>query len=181
MAELSDDIVDVTIIKPSRGWSAINLRELFRYRELLYFLTWRDIKVRYKQTMLGAAWAILQPLFPRWPRREVPVGHVTNGVHVPTWDSAAADARWTEACGKARWRGALDSVDADLRHVGDEALWRLETLALSGGDRLVPESVHRQVLGAVDVVVLVTRRSGVRSVASVAAVSERGVEEVYRC
>lgn len=54
--------VSVTVIQPSRGWSALNLRELWKYRELLYFLTWRDIKVRYKQTVLGAAWAILQPL-----------------------------------------------------------------------------------------------------------------------
>jgi starch phosphorylase len=68
---------------------------------------------------------ILQPLFPRWPRREVPVGHITNGVHVPTWDSEAADALWTEACGKARWRGALETIEADLRQVDDEALWRL--------------------------------------------------------
>jgi lipopolysaccharide transport system permease protein len=52
-----------TVIKPSRGWSALNLGELWRYRELLYFLTWRDIKVKYKQTLLGSAWAILQPLF----------------------------------------------------------------------------------------------------------------------
>lgn len=72
---------------------------------------------------------ILQPLFPRWPRCEVPVGHVTNGVHVPSWDSAAADALWTEACGKARWRGALDTVEADLRQVGDEALWRLRSVS----------------------------------------------------
>src|SRR5881392_3515002 len=52
-----------TIIKPPRGWQLVNVRELWRYRELLYFLTWRDVKVRYKQTLLGAAWAILQPLF----------------------------------------------------------------------------------------------------------------------
>jgi lipopolysaccharide transport system permease protein len=51
----------VTIIKPSRGWSFVNLRELWRYRELIYFLVWRDVKVRYKQTLLGAAWAILKP------------------------------------------------------------------------------------------------------------------------
>jgi lipopolysaccharide transport system permease protein len=50
-------------IRPSRGWISLNLRDLWAYRELLYFLTWRDIKVRYKQTVLGAAWAILQPLF----------------------------------------------------------------------------------------------------------------------
>ena len=51
------------IIQPSKGWMAINFQELWEYRELLYFLTWRDIKVRYKQTVLGAAWAIIQPFF----------------------------------------------------------------------------------------------------------------------
>jgi lipopolysaccharide transport system permease protein len=48
-------------IEPTRGWVGLNLKDLWDYRELLYFLTWRDIKVRYKQTALGAAWAILQP------------------------------------------------------------------------------------------------------------------------
>lgn len=48
-------------IEPTKGWVALQLRELWRYRELLYFLTWRDIKVRYKQTVLGAAWAVIQP------------------------------------------------------------------------------------------------------------------------
>jgi homopolymeric O-antigen transport system permease protein len=55
--------VIITKIKPSRGWISLKLDELWEYRELLYFLTWRDIKVRYKQTVLGAAWAIIQPLF----------------------------------------------------------------------------------------------------------------------
>jgi lipopolysaccharide transport system permease protein len=50
-------------IEPSSGWVALKLQELWEYRELLYFLTWRDIKVRYKQTALGAAWAIIQPFF----------------------------------------------------------------------------------------------------------------------
>jgi lipopolysaccharide transport system permease protein len=50
-------------MKPSRGWVPLKLQELWEYRELLYFLTWRDIKVRYKQTALGAAWAIIQPVF----------------------------------------------------------------------------------------------------------------------
>jgi lipopolysaccharide transport system permease protein len=50
-------------IRPSQGWVALGLTELWRYRELVYFLTWRDIKVRYKQTLLGAAWAIIQPVF----------------------------------------------------------------------------------------------------------------------
>jgi lipopolysaccharide transport system permease protein len=53
----------ITIIRPSRGWVSLKLGELWEYRELLYFLTWRDIKVRYKQTVLGAAWAIIQPVF----------------------------------------------------------------------------------------------------------------------
>lgn len=57
-----DDDTPVILIEPSRGWVSLRLRELWEYRELLYFLTWRDIKVRYKQTVLGAAWAILQPV-----------------------------------------------------------------------------------------------------------------------
>lgn len=52
----------VTILRPSRGWGSLGLRELWTYRELLYFLVWRDVKVRYKQTVLGAGWAILQPV-----------------------------------------------------------------------------------------------------------------------
>ena len=49
-------------IRPSTGWVPLNLKELWEYRELLYFLVWRDLKVRYKQTALGAAWAVVQPL-----------------------------------------------------------------------------------------------------------------------
>ncbi len=52
----------VIVIRPSRGWAALNLRDLWEYRELLYFLIWRDVKVRYKQTALGVAWVVLQPL-----------------------------------------------------------------------------------------------------------------------
>lgn len=49
------------VLKPVSGWSPLNLRDLWRYRELIYFMTWRDLKVRYKQTLLGASWAILKP------------------------------------------------------------------------------------------------------------------------
>ena len=59
----SSDSQFESVIRPSQGWVSLNLRELWEYRELLYFLTWRDIKVRYKQTILGAAWAIIQPFF----------------------------------------------------------------------------------------------------------------------
>ena len=51
------------LIRPSRGWAALDLADLWQYRELIYFLTWRDIKVRYKQTVLGGAWAVIQPVF----------------------------------------------------------------------------------------------------------------------
>lgn len=60
MADRSD--TSVTYIRPPRGWLALNLRDLWLYRELVYFLTWRDIKVRYKQAVLGIGWAILQPI-----------------------------------------------------------------------------------------------------------------------
>jgi lipopolysaccharide transport system permease protein len=58
-----DTTAAMTVIRPSRGWSPLDLKELWRYRELVYFLTWRDVKVRYKQTALGAAWAVIQPVF----------------------------------------------------------------------------------------------------------------------
>ena len=53
----------VTIIEPSHGWVSLKLREVWQYRDLLFFLAWRDISVRYKQTVLGATWAIIQPFF----------------------------------------------------------------------------------------------------------------------
>ena len=53
----------VTVIRPSKGWPRVDFRELWRYRELLWIFVWRDIKVRYKQTAIGAGWAIFQPLF----------------------------------------------------------------------------------------------------------------------
>ena len=49
------------IIRPSHGWVSLRLKDLWEYRELLYFMIWRDIKVRYRQTVLGVAWSILQP------------------------------------------------------------------------------------------------------------------------
>src|SRR3989441_8975622 len=52
----------VLVLEPSKGFVRLNLRDVWAYRELLYFLVWRDVKVRYKQTVLGAAWAILQPV-----------------------------------------------------------------------------------------------------------------------
>jgi len=61
--EVQQNIIPVIRIQPSKGWVSLGLKELWDYRELLFFLIWRDIKVRYKQTVLGASWAIIQPFF----------------------------------------------------------------------------------------------------------------------
>ena len=67
---------------------------------------------------------LFEPLFPRWPEDEVPISHVTNGVHMPTWDSAAADELWTKACGKDRWLGTKENLEHDIRAVSDATLWQ---------------------------------------------------------
>jgi starch phosphorylase len=67
---------------------------------------------------------LFEPLFPHWPEDEVPVGHVTNGVHMPTWDSADADDLWTKACGKNRWLGTAENLEPDFRRVSDDSLWQ---------------------------------------------------------
>ncbi len=72
---------------------------------------------------------LFEPLFPRWPEGDVPVGHVTNGVHMPTWDSAAADDLWTEACGKDRWLEPTDNLEQDIRRISDARLWQFRTAA----------------------------------------------------
>jgi len=72
---------------------------------------------------------LFAPLFPHWPPEEVPIGSVTNGVHTPTWDSAASDELWTKACGKDRWLGTQGTVEKDIRGASDTALWQLRSAA----------------------------------------------------
>jgi starch phosphorylase len=72
---------------------------------------------------------LFEPLFPRWPEEQVPVGYVTNGVHTPSWDSAAADDLWTEACGKDRWLGTTETLHRDIRRISDTKLWKFRTAA----------------------------------------------------
>jgi len=74
---------------------------------------------------------IFQTLFPSWPQEEVPIGSVTNGIHVPTWDSAEADALWTSACGVKRWRGDRPSED-DIRQIPNQRLWQLRAAGRKG-------------------------------------------------
>ena len=71
---------------------------------------------------------IFQPLFPSWPQAEVPIGSVTNGIHVPTWDSAGSDALWTKACGADRWRYDRPISD-DVRRLSNTDLWQMRTEA----------------------------------------------------
>jgi starch phosphorylase len=72
---------------------------------------------------------IFEPLFRHWPEDDVPVGHVTNGVHVPTWDSAEADDLWTGACGKDRWLGTTEALAQNIRRVSGASLWQFRLAA----------------------------------------------------
>ena len=87
---------------------------------------------------------LFEPLFPHWPASEVPVGHVTNGVHMPTWDSAAADDLWTEVCCKDRWLGTVENLEHDIRQVSDARLWEFRTDASKSLVEYARERLSRQ-------------------------------------
>ena len=87
---------------------------------------------------------LFESLFPRWPVDEVPVGYVTNGIHTPTWDSAAADDLWTEACGKDRWMGTTKSIGEAIRRVSDVRLWQFRTAARKSLVEFARERLSRQ-------------------------------------
>ena len=87
---------------------------------------------------------LFEPLFPRWPTEEIPVGHVTNGVHMPTWDSAQADTIWTEACGKERWLGTTSTLETDIRCVPDTGLWKFRSAARTALIEYSRERLSRQ-------------------------------------
>jgi starch phosphorylase len=87
---------------------------------------------------------IFQPLFPRWPEDDIPIGHVTNGVHIPSWDSAEADQLWTEACGKDRWLGPTEQLEQTIRKISDEQLWQLRTTARNALIGYARERLFRQ-------------------------------------
>ncbi len=91
---------------------------------------------------------LFQPLFPRWPQAEVPVGHVTNGVHAPIWDSEAADQVWTAASGKDRWRGDLQELSGALDSVSAAELWKMRTGSRSQLIDYVRKYLARQLAGS---------------------------------
>lgn len=87
---------------------------------------------------------LFAPLFPHWPQDEIPVGHVTNGVHMPTWDSAAADELWTKACGKGRWLGTTEPLEQNIRCVSDAGLWEFRVAASKAFVAYTRERFSRQ-------------------------------------
>lgn len=72
---------------------------------------------------------IFSPLFPRWPQNEVPIGYVTNGVHMPSWDSKVADDLWTESCGKNRWLDSTENLEKKIRSLPDDKIWQMRNSA----------------------------------------------------
>ena len=91
---------------------------------------------------------LFQSLFSHWPEDEVPVGHVTNGVHMPTWDSAPADDLWTEACGKDRWLDGANRLERGVRRVSDTRLWQFRTAAKESFVAYVRERFALQLAGS---------------------------------
>ncbi|MDD5558197.1 alpha-glucan family phosphorylase [Candidatus Methylomirabilis sp.] len=87
---------------------------------------------------------LFESLFPHWPQDDVPVGHVTNGVHMPSWDSAAADDLWTKACGKDRWLRTTETLDQDIRRISDSRLWQFRTAASQSLIEYARERLSRQ-------------------------------------
>jgi starch phosphorylase len=90
---------------------------------------------------------IFQDIFPRWPEAEVPIGSVTNGVHVPIWDSAEADDLWHEACGGQRWDSDLEEIEESIRRVPDTRLWRMRTAARKALVEFMRQRLARQLAG----------------------------------
>jgi starch phosphorylase len=91
---------------------------------------------------------IFTPLFPRWPKEEVPIGHVTNGVHMPSWDSAVSDDLWTKACGKGRWLGTVETLERDILRVSDARLWQFRSVASKSLVEYARERLSRQLVAS---------------------------------
>jgi starch phosphorylase len=89
---------------------------------------------------------IFQGLFPRWPESEVPISHVTNGVHAPTWDSAGADSLWQTACGKERWLGTMRDIEKNIDQLSDSELWQLRAESRQSLIAYVRKWLHRQLI-----------------------------------
>ena len=87
---------------------------------------------------------IFQSLFFRWPESEVPIGYVTNGVHMPTWDSEESETLWTGTCGQDAWLGTLKTIEEDLRKVSDHQLWECRSSSRESLILFIRERLSRQ-------------------------------------
>lgn len=90
---------------------------------------------------------LFEPLFSGWPEHEVPVAHVTNGVHMPSWDSAEADEIWTHMCGQERWLGTSETLACDIEQVSDEKLWQFRVDATRSLVEYARKRLARQLAG----------------------------------
>src|ERR1035438_10266274 len=88
------------------------------------------------------------PLFPHWPEEEIPIGYVTNGVHAPTWDSAAADSLWHEACGQDRWLDGSETLEQDIHKITDARLWEFRSAASKALVEYARARLSRDLAGA---------------------------------
>jgi starch phosphorylase len=91
---------------------------------------------------------IFEPLFPKWPAHEVPVGYITNGVHMPSWDSKESDDIWTESCGKDRWLGTMENLGQDIRKIGDEKIWQMRANSRASLIQYARERLSRQLVAS---------------------------------
>ncbi len=89
---------------------------------------------------------IFSSLFPNWPEREVPVGHVTNGIHVPSWESRASNKLWSEFCGKKRWLGTVKGLEEDFLKVSDDKIWQMRSEAKDAFVSYCRKRMERQLL-----------------------------------
>ncbi len=85
---------------------------------------------------------IFAPVFPRWPLSEVPVGHVTNGIHVPSWHSTIADELWTQSCGKDRWLGDVETIEEKIACIPSDLIWAFRNKAR----RALVDAVRRRLM-----------------------------------
>ncbi|MGR8935863.1 MAG: alpha-glucan family phosphorylase, partial [Gammaproteobacteria bacterium] len=83
-------------------------------------------------------------LYPHWPIAEIPVGYISNGVHVPSWDSSFTDTLWTDACGKDRWAGKVDALQNRIEAIPDETLWNFRSESRSKLVRYVRQRITDQ-------------------------------------
>ncbi len=89
---------------------------------------------------------LFEPIFPHWPLDEVPVGYVTNGVHMPTWNSTAADDLWAKACSKERWLDAIETMEPDIRCISDASLWQFRSTSRKLLIEFARKRLHQQLV-----------------------------------